>query len=324
MSDGKKISKERYLYYHQIGVPYEGEVEGLGHAFTKPVVNFYPANKSGTERFYNASFLNMCVVDSVIVDNTNHNKSNYAKNKEAGGWVQRGDHIFYDRAIFSQEDVKDKYGKKAKFLPEGTKIESYTLYNVNKGTVKDKDGNVVDNSERIYSGQYIIFGTCDSCLNAGTLYENWFFNSSFIGPNNPKVYLNNTGDPFKNWSYDFNPKRLSEYPAIRHDIEYDMLKLAGIKDALFATEAIGADMRLVIGETFVFFVSNDPVGKLSAAAVAVGFSHVVRLKAVIWLGEKAIEVTKNAVVKTKNAAFDFYINANSAIERAVNPFYHFP
>ena len=93
-----------------------------------------------------------------------------------------------------------------KYLQEGFKIEDYTLYKANKGMVKDKEGNIVDNSKQIKVGQYIIFGTCDDCINAGTFYHNIFW-STYIGPWNPVTYKNKE-------SYDFSPKKLSEYPAI--------------------------------------------------------------------------------------------------------------
>ena len=317
MSDGGKISKDQYLYYFQIGVPYEGEVEGLGHAFTKNVATSYAANKSGTAHFYNVNCLNICVIDTAIVANTNLSNNQYSKDKEEGGWIQRGDHIFYDREISSQAGAEKTYGKKAKYLPEGSKIEGYTLHNENKGTVKDKEGIVVDNSTRIHAGQYIIFGTCDTCLNAGTLYKNWFFKSCFIGPNNPKVYADDSTNP---WSYDFAPKRWSEYPAIIHDKMYDKLELAGPIDALFATKAIGADIGLVVGETIVFVASPNLKEKLTAATVAVGYSLIVQLKVRIWVVEKTIDAAKatmDAAKATKDAALDFYIKANAALESAV-------
>jgi len=51
MSGLAKIKKERYFYYLEKGIPYEGEVEGLGYAITTVQTTAYPANKSGTAFF---------------------------------------------------------------------------------------------------------------------------------------------------------------------------------------------------------------------------------------------------------------------------------
>ena len=320
MSDFAKISKERYFYYLENGIPYQGEVEGLGFAINTITTTSYSANKTNTAFFHKIDFINICVTDSSMMAPFNFNAGNYSK-KEPGGWIQKGEYIFYDREVTSQTDAEKKHGRNAKYLPEGHKViaqnqkgetEEYSLYNANKGTVKDRDGNIVDNTKQIRTQQFIIFGTCDTCINAGTLDHNLFW-STYIGPWNPKDYLGND-------SYGYAPKKWSEYPAIRHDKEYDQLGVSGISGALFATEVMGADFRIVKGEVMVAILSPDPVDKLQAPAVAVFFTVILGFKSIIWVGEQTVDSIK----KMKISAEEFWRNANNAIERAVNPLNYYP
>jgi hypothetical protein len=58
------IPKEQYEYFLEQGIPYEGEVEGVGQAYQGDSVSVYPINKSQTEMFYLVDTVNVLVVDT--------------------------------------------------------------------------------------------------------------------------------------------------------------------------------------------------------------------------------------------------------------------
>jgi len=320
MSGDDRISREQYSSYLDKGIPYEGIVEQLGQALKTIVITAQSRNSSNTEIFLNINYVNICVVDNTKVFSNHHIQAENTfevKSKETQGhWVQRNNEIFYDREIYSPKDAEKKYGKKAKYLKDGTSItdknpdgsvnSEYTLLDDNLGMVKDRNGQIMDNSQNISTGSYIIYATCDTCLDPGTLYKNWLFNTTYIGPNNPKCYDGK-------WSYDYLPKNISEYPAIAHDKAYDQIGIEGIWPALTDTRAIDADLKLVQMETIIAMVSGDPLERFRGQCTAGAFSLVLTFKFVI----KKIE-------NAGNKAFDLYNGLENSINRAINPVNWYP
>lgn len=164
-------------------------------------------------------------------------------------WVKQGNQVFYDAAVKSQADATATYGKNAQHLGEGSTVTSatnghadgefqYTLHD--NGTVTDAGGNVMDNTQNIEARDKTIFSNCSECLNPGTLYKN-LGNLTYPGGDNPTTYDGN-------YSYEYKPSLLSEYPAIGHDRRYDNLKIAGLSGLLTDTRAIGADYKFVAEE----------------------------------------------------------------------------
>ncbi|MBP7102689.1 MAG: hypothetical protein KBA86_05515 [Bacteroidales bacterium] len=169
-------------------------------------------------------------------------------------WIEREvegrKEVYYDRKVKSQADVDKKYGKDTgvRHLADGSKVGNgqYTVYNDHKenkyGVVKDADGNVVNNDKTIiYGKNFTLFaGVTDKSVDATTLYNN-LFNSSYIGPYNPKNYI---GDP----NYDYLPTwSPTEMAAYRHDVAYDVTGAKGSFDAFTNTshQVLSADNRLV-------------------------------------------------------------------------------
>jgi hypothetical protein len=66
-----KISENEYTWLCEQGIPYEGEVEGLGQAYTGISTSVYPANESGSVRFFRTSTVNVCVVTDTVSDRRN-------------------------------------------------------------------------------------------------------------------------------------------------------------------------------------------------------------------------------------------------------------
>ncbi|MDR6546624.1 RHS repeat-associated protein [Chryseobacterium rhizosphaerae] len=160
-------------------------------------------------------------------------------------WIQRGNQIFYDAEIKTQEQANAKYGSTAEHYAEGTTVTTsvngnlaskYTFHS--DGTVSDISGNTIDNTKNILteSGD-TIFSNCSDCLNPGTLNKN-ILNLTYPGGDNPTTYGGN-------YSYEYKPSLFSEYPAIGHDRRYDNLKVAGASGLLTDTRAIGADYKFV-------------------------------------------------------------------------------
>jgi hypothetical protein len=167
--------------------------------------------------------------------------------------------IYYDRKVRSQEDVNNKYGADSgithissgtsysAYDKEGNELARYQFWNDasdtnSYGAITDANGNLYADDKIIYGGSYTIFGTSDNSVNAETLYKNlsvlgFFQFNSYIGGYNPLTYN-------KRYSYQFLPKRLSEYPPIRHDKDYDALGIAGISGVFGSTRGWKADLDL--------------------------------------------------------------------------------
>jgi len=56
------ISKDLYEYFSKLGIPYEGDVEGVGYAYREFKYTKYPINKSKTEFFYVEDSINVLLV----------------------------------------------------------------------------------------------------------------------------------------------------------------------------------------------------------------------------------------------------------------------
>lgn len=175
-------------------------------------------------------------------------------------WVQRDKQIFWDASVKSQADAERLYGKNVKHLGEGATfttsvggnvVSKYTFHS--NGTYSDVNGNIMDKTKNVTTaGGTTIFANCGKCLNPGSLYKNpvsWI-GLSYPGPYNPRTYGK---DGKTDYSYEYVPELLMEYPAIGHDRRYDNLEITGATGLLFDTRAIGADWRFVGEEYSIAF-----------------------------------------------------------------------
>ena len=212
-------------------------------------------------------------------------------------YVDGAAEYYYDRSVTSQDDVNNKYGKDGgvihiatgtvmtTFAKNGDKTQ-YTFTNdaeKNKyGTVTDTNGNVMDNSKIIYGNSYTIFGTSDNSVNAETLYKN-FMGTSYTGPFNPKDYL-------QKGSYQYQPKNISEYPAMIHDRIYDHFEVGGASGAFFNSDVFPADMLLAIQSLNIARKPDAPAKERIRAAATGLFFFVVA-------GSKTSRYTSGATKK---------------------------
>lgn len=141
---------------------------------------------------------------------------------------------------------------------EGNELARYQFWNDasehnSYGAITDASGNLYADDRIIYGGTYTIFGTSDNSVNAESLYKNlsvlgFFQFNSYIGGDNPLAYN-------KEYSYQFMPKRLSEYPAIKHDKDYDALGLAGMAGVFGSTRGWKADLDLANSSSSATIIS---------------------------------------------------------------------
>ena len=206
-------------------------------------------------------------------------------------WVYRivdgNTEAYYDRDVKSQADVINKYGKDAgvthmsdgstltTYDKDGNVTSKYTFTNDSKenkyGTVIDINGDKLDNTQIKYGSNYTIFGTSDNSANAETLHKN-MFDSSYIGPDNPKNY--NGKD-----SYQYKPIwSPTEMAAYTHDLEYDALGAKGVGGALSPSTKC-ADVQLIYNCKQVLKDPNSsPQEKNRAKKIIAGFSIINFLK----------------------------------------------
>lgn len=57
-----RISRDQYEFFMEQGIPYEGEVDGLGYAYTGISISQYPINRSRTLTMFRLETVNVCVV----------------------------------------------------------------------------------------------------------------------------------------------------------------------------------------------------------------------------------------------------------------------
>lgn len=113
-------------------------------------------------------------------------------------------------------------------------------------------------------------GKNPNAVDPSTLYHN-FFNSNYIGPNNPK---DNSG----NWSYSPLPVNLLDAFAAAHDQAYDSKNVAGVSGVVFSTQVIGADYKLV-GSALNLATSPVSGASFKERAVAAEVAVVIGLMA---------------------------------------------
>jgi hypothetical protein len=207
-------------------------------------------------------------------------------------WVKRTvdgvEEIYYDRDVQSQEDVDRKYGKNAgvTWLADGSTVANgqFTVFNDH---VNNKYGTVLDNnsgntlsieSKPIMSNNYTLFaGTSDNSVNAATLHGNWF-NSSYIGPNNPQSYGNEKLGIKPQDNYDYKPIwSPTEMAAYRHDRNYDELEAKGIFGAISPMTKC-ADLQLIHECNQILKNPNaSSIERSRAKQIKTGFSGLIFL-----------------------------------------------
>jgi RHS repeat-associated protein len=223
-------------------------------------------------------------------------------------WIKRGKQFFYDSEIKTQDQAVAKYGKNAVHFGEGSSLYSTTngvangdysyIFHAN-GTVTDINGDTIDNTQTITTkGGSTIFANCPDCLNPGTLYQN-ILGMTYPGGNNPLTYR---GD----YSYEYKPSFLSEYPAIGHDRRYDNLGVKGASGLFMDTRTIGADWKFVAEE---LKISLNPFN---------GASHTDRqLSGALGIGLGAAALPKTifklSTPKGVNDIIKNYIKSNSGV-----------
>lgn len=144
-----------------------------------------------------------------------------------------------------------------------------------------------------------IIGHDPNSLNPSTLHKN-LFGLTYPGGNNPLTY---GGD----YTYEYVPTQLSEYPAIGHDRRYDNLKIEGASGLLLDTRAIGADWRFVVEE---LFIALNPFGYVNTGDSIIITNNEDRGKALILGIGLGIAATPKTIFKLStdnNAFYNIYI-----------------
>jgi|GEM_PF-2940082 len=270
------ISRDEYFARIDNGIPYEGVVDGMGYALQEIEVTPYRSAESDRSPiFFDVSFINVGVASHIPARKISPVAANPSSPR--GGWVQRNNEIFYDREVTSQAEADDKYGRnKVKYLQSGQGTNGkYRLSKENNGTVYDRDGNRLDNTETIYEDGFVIYATCDHCLDPATIRRN-LFGLSYPGPNNPKDYENVD-------TYEYIPRCPTEYPAIGHDKRYENLKIKGASGLLLNVQSLGADYQFVAEELIIGYTHWNPVVRFKARAMAFGLGLMALPKTIKFI-----------------------------------------
>ena|GEM_PF-2104024 len=269
----KKFTDKEYIEMHGY------DCTDLGARVLYNAGDFIPTPDPLCEKYYSISPYSYCAGDPVN-----------RMDPDGMDWVY---HVvdgiteaYYDRDVTSQQDVIDKYGEDSgithlndgstltNYDKDGNVTAQYTFTNDSKenkyGTVTDKDGKTLDNSQITYGNKYTIFGTSDNSCNAETLHNN-YFGTSYTGPNNPKDYNGND-------SYQYLPRNLSEYASLKHDLDYDKLNAHGPLDAFLNIYTMNADRELA-NNSFPFALkSNSNWDRFTAFAVYLAFNSIASFK----------------------------------------------
>ena len=197
-------------------------------------------------------------------------------------YVRRGatDFYFYDERIKNQDDVYKYYGEDSNIQYLGTTEFVYYSSGLSVGLLSD-GSYIIENVK--YIGDYNFEN-----LNIGDNrfvvdYSFWFFDGnwygSYVGPNNPMNKLKDVS------SYSKPPKDNLDYAAYLHDKAYDRHNAKGISGALFNTDVIEADKKLV-DDSFNNFREKGllSVEGMSSLIVGVTFSGIVVFKTILdWV-----------------------------------------
>lgn len=127
---------------------------------------------------------------------------------------------------------------------------------------------------------------------------------TYPGGNNPLTY---GGD----YSYEYKPSLLSEYPAIGHDRRYDNLGVEGASGLFFDTRAIGADWKFVGEELKISlnpFNGASNADRILSGALGVGLGAAALPKTIFMLS------TPGGV----NNIISNYIKSNSGVTNTPN------
>ena len=211
-------------------------------------------------------------------------------------WVKRGNQIFFDAEITSQEQAVDKYGSNALHLDEGSTVTSvtngqadgefqYTLHD--NGTVTNSNDDVMDNTQNIEARDKTIFSNCSDCLNPGTLNKN-YFGTNYIGPDNPMKYNGNS-------DYSIAPTEF-ELPAFLHDKDYDNIGAKGANGLLKNMAALNADNSFVermSGLSDKYRKEGDYGMMIKATAVGQGLNFLSGGKRTVSAFRTALTVPSN-------------------------------
>lgn len=210
-------------------------------------------------------------------------------------WVERIvdgiKEIYQDRDVRSQDDVNIKYGSDAGVtrLANGTTYVSYdkdgnilaqfnffndASTNNEYGAITDGDGGLCPDNQVVECNRFTVFGTSNKSTDAETVHKNYMWGPSYLGSNNPKDY---NGDD----SYQYESRLIDDFFPEIHDKDYDAKKDKGVMDALFNTNVLVADLKLVAGSSAIALAPPPFVTlpqRARASAVVVGFGAISAFK----------------------------------------------
>ena len=155
------IPKSLYFHLLDIGIPYEGPVIGLGYALREVKVT---SSTIGSETFKHLLSINVCVPDATRVEKQTLEPTPV----ERGFWIRRGKDVFFDRDFTNYDSVTKKYGSNSDVLMANSKVGDYTLNRGGSGSITDlRTGKEIPNDVTFMADGYIVYATCDHCVNVG-------------------------------------------------------------------------------------------------------------------------------------------------------------